>query len=151
MKDGIVRRIILHPAVELYAPPHVLEEIEEHEEEILRKVPGRLYRLMMSELKRKLIIVGVGELVKFREEARRIAKEFDIDDWPFIALALKLKIPIWTNDKELIKQGVESCRYLPVDTIVLSKSLKGEVDLSNWPLVKEDIKSRFGKEPLSAG
>jgi len=144
MRDGLIRRIILHPAVELYAPSYVLEEIEEHKEEILRKVPGRLYRLMMSELKRKLIIVGTEEFMRFQEEAKHIAKEFDIDDWPFIALALKLGIPIWTNDKDLIKQGVKSCKYLPVDTIVLLKSLKGEINLANWSLVKEDIKSRFG-------
>jgi predicted nucleic acid-binding protein len=37
--------------------------------------------------------------------AKEIASKFDIDDYPLIALALKLNIPIWTNDKGMIKHS----------------------------------------------
>jgi len=35
-------------------------------------------------------------------EAYNMAKQFDEKDTPFIALALKLNIPIWTNDSKIL-------------------------------------------------
>jgi len=37
------------------------------------------------------------------QEALDIAKHFDEKDAPFIALALKLNLPIWTEDRKNIK------------------------------------------------
>jgi len=51
---------------------------------------------------------------KYIQMAKKIANEFDLDDFPFIALALKLNAPIWTNDK--IIHGLKSEEYLAVDT-----------------------------------
>ncbi len=34
------------------------------------------------------------------DEAKQIAINFDLDDYPFIALALELNAIIWTNNKE---------------------------------------------------
>ena len=48
-------------------------------------------------------------------EAYNIAKHFDEKDTPFIALALKLNIPIWTNDKKIIKCGLKTGKYLALD------------------------------------
>ncbi len=63
-------------------------------------------------------------------------EEFDIDDWPFIALALKLNIPIWTNDKSMIIYGSKSGKYLALDTQavedLLKKSLKKLLVLTNY-------------------
>jgi len=143
VRDGLVRRLILHPAVELYAPEFLIKEIAKHEEEILRKVPGELFRIMMGELKGKLISVEAGELLALRGEAERIAREFDIDDWPFVASALRLGIPIWTNDRALIEHSLRSSIYLAVDTVALLKALRGELDLEDWRAVKEDIRTRI--------
>ena len=58
--------------------------------------------------------------------AKKIADEFDPDDFPFIALALKLNAPIWTNDKNLIVYGLKSGAYLAVDTKVVEKLIRGK-------------------------
>ena len=36
--NGVVRRLIIHPAIELYAPEYLTEEIDEHRSYILKKV-----------------------------------------------------------------------------------------------------------------
>jgi len=143
VRNGVVRRLILHPAIELYAPEYLIEEIEEHKGDILKKVPEELFRLMMDELKRKLIVVKAEELALSRDEAMRIAQEFDIDDWPFVGVALKLRIPIWTNDKALIQHGLKSSKYLAIDTVALLKVLRGELDLEDWRAVKKDLETRI--------
>ena len=143
MRDGLVRRLILYPTIELYAPGYLTEEINEHKSDILKKVPEEFFRLMMDELKRKLIVVKADELLLSRDEAMRIAQEFDEDDWPFVAVALKLGIPIWTNDKALIQHSLKSSKYLAIDTVALLKVLKGELDLGDWRAVKKDLEARI--------
>ena len=41
------------------------------------------------------------------EKAYNICKKFDEKDSPFIGLALKLNIPIWTNDKGILENKGE--------------------------------------------
>jgi predicted nucleic acid-binding protein len=42
-----------------------------------------------------------------REEAQRRIAARDPDDWPTVALALKLDLPVWSQDKDLAVAGVE--------------------------------------------
>lgn len=58
------------------------------------------------------------------EEAKRIASEFDIDDWPFIALALRFKIPVWTNDKEIVRHSLKTSEYQAINTSAILESLE---------------------------
>jgi len=73
------------------------------------------------------------------DEAREIAEEFDYNDYPFIALALKLDAPIWTNDKEIIKHGLKTGKYLALDTQEVEELLRGK----NLDEIKDDLKRRF--------
>jgi predicted nucleic acid-binding protein len=41
-----------------------------------------------------------------REEAEKRIAERDLDDWP-VALALKLNLPVWSQDKDLTVAGLE--------------------------------------------
>lgn len=41
------------------------------------------------------------------EEAKRRIAARDPDDWPTVALALKLDLPVWSQDKDLRDAGVE--------------------------------------------
>lgn len=53
-----------------------------------------------------------------------IAKEFDEKDTPFIALAIKLKVPIWTQDKALIKSSLtKKTGHVALDTIGVEELL----------------------------
>ena len=71
-------------------------------------------------------------------DAYEIAKDFDEDDTPFIALALKLGIPIWTNDKKMIIHGLKSGKYLALDTKAVEDLIVGE----SLERVKEDLRKR---------
>jgi predicted nucleic acid-binding protein len=42
-----------------------------------------------------------------RAEADRRVAARDPDDWPTLALALKLAVPIWSQDKDFTDTGVE--------------------------------------------
>jgi len=86
-------------------------------------------RLAFSTLLEKLTIAPkhmyMGKIV----EAYELAKEFDEKDTPFIALALKLNIPIWTRDKDMIKYALQTRKFVALDTkavedLLLGKSLK---------------------------
>ncbi len=42
-----------------------------------------------------------------REEAEKRIAERDPDDWPTVALALKLELPVWTQDKDHTDARIE--------------------------------------------
>lgn len=72
-------------------------------------------------------------------EAKEIAKSFDHKDYPFIALSLKLNAPIWTGDKEMIKYGLKSGKFLALDTQAVEDLAKGK----KLEEVLEDLKKRY--------
>lgn len=65
-------------------------------------------------------------LTGIRVLARRLAEDVDLEDWPFIALAMYLDVPLWTEDKRLIRLAVESFKhYKAVDTEAIGMLLVG--------------------------
>jgi predicted nucleic acid-binding protein len=90
---------------ELLAPEFLMEELEEHKEEVLSKSKlsapevEKTFKLLQREIK----FVSHFTFSEFLEEAKKISPT---DDFPYVALALKikslgLKVAIWSNDKEL--------------------------------------------------
>ncbi len=51
--------------------------------------------------------VPAGEYESHRVEAERRIASRDPDDWPTLALALKLDVPVWSQDKDFGDTGVE--------------------------------------------
>jgi predicted nucleic acid-binding protein len=47
-----------------------------------------------------------GEYEDRREEAEERIAARDPDDWPTVALALKLSLPVWSQDKDLTDAGI---------------------------------------------
>lgn len=138
---GKTRELLLNPNLGLTAPSYVIYEILDKCEKIISS-----FDLSLEKFHR--ILKGISMIVEFvpefyyadrLEEAYEIAKNFDPKDTPFIALALKLNAPIWTNDKEIIKHGLMSGRYLALDTQAVEDLLKGK----SLEEVKEDLKRRY--------
>lgn len=48
-----------------------------------------------------------GEYEDRRVEAEERIAARDPDDWPTVALALKLSLPVWSQDKDLADAGIE--------------------------------------------
>jgi predicted nucleic acid-binding protein len=95
---------------ELLTPEFLMEEIEEHKKEILSK--SKLSPLEIEKalklLQREIKFISPSAFSEFLEEAREISPP---DDFPYVALALKikslgLKVAIWSNDKGL-KEGLK--------------------------------------------
>lgn len=106
IKDSHVRHFLMLSGDTFYAPEFILEEIDRHLDEIEAKsgIPGNEIKGIL----RDLVIVSNIKIIpeeEFREYIEK-AKEFspDGDDTVYLALALKMKCGLWSNDKELKKQ-----------------------------------------------
>ena len=111
IREGVTLRLFEFNSIfeifELVAPEFIWEEIEEHKEEIIRKSKlsegelEKVLKFVRSEIKP----MPEEYFSEFLEEAKEISPE---EDFPYVALALKLKslgleVKIWSNDKELKK------------------------------------------------
>jgi predicted nucleic acid-binding protein len=94
--------------------------------------------LTKAKLKIKTIGFSVDDK-RLIQSAKQIAAEFDVDDYPFLALALKLDVPIWTNDKEIIKYGLKTGKYLALDTEALENLLREK----SIELIKDDLEKKY--------
>jgi predicted nucleic acid-binding protein len=93
-----------------------IAEVEEYVPEFAQR-----YRLEIDDLRRALVNLPL-ERYSERDyqshvrEARRYLTQRDPDDIPLAALALKLRVPIWSNDKDF--------RELPIEVYPTAKLLK---------------------------
>ena len=103
LKDSHTRHFLLLSKHSFFVPEFILNEISDHLEEL----EGKTF-LLGDELKRildEVILkanIGIISTDELKEQVLR-AKEIspDVDDIPYLALALKLGCAIWSNDREL--------------------------------------------------
>jgi predicted nucleic acid-binding protein len=105
---GRARLILQNPEVdEVLTAEETLDEVQEYAPVLARK--RRLYEdlvllavatLPVTVIERKNYASGIAEA------SRRIGHR-DPDDIPILALAITLKVPLWSNDKGLEDAGVE--------------------------------------------
>ena len=119
------RELSLSTKLSLQAPKFSLDEIYEHKDNIIKS-------FSLTESQFALVKKLLNTVVKFAEEKEYSnllseAKEVspDPDDADFFALALKSKIPLWSEDKELKKQS----RVKVLNTKELSKLLESKKNL----------------------
>jgi len=104
LKNGIVRSILLLSKHEFYTLDYAILEIEKHKDELLKRIHVKreqFQELMFELILKNVIVIRSSYIEDLIDDALEICKSFDPDDAPFIALALKLDIPIWSNDKDL--------------------------------------------------
>jgi predicted nucleic acid-binding protein len=82
--------------------------------EIARHIPRLAKQRKLDEtiLNAALVLMPIDwRLAADYEELRAVAEgqiaHRDPDDWPTVALALRLKLPVWTQDKDLRDAGVK--------------------------------------------
>ena len=104
IRRGKTTEIIFHEKSELYAPDKLLEEIYKYKELILRKssLDEDEFIQVLTRLQKKITMIPQSHFIHYLDLASRISP--DVKDSEYIALALELGIPLWTNDKELKKQ-----------------------------------------------
>jgi predicted nucleic acid-binding protein len=104
IKDSITAECIFKKDLELCAPDFFIEEFMKYEELILAKTqrPKEKYIEILHCLHEIIQIMPEKEFSVFLSEAERISP--DAKDVPYFALALKMKCPVWSNDRKLKEQ-----------------------------------------------
>jgi len=118
-------QIIERHELDLFMPEEALAEFHRHAEKLRRyAIKDFEAKVMLAFM---LVHIVPRELYEDRlREAYTIAREFDPKDTPFIALTLKLNVPIWTEDRDIIKYGIQTRRYVALDTAAIEKLLSGK-------------------------
>ena len=89
---------------EFIAPKFILNEFRKYREECVKKskLTKEKFLLREKEINSKIEFIEFKEFEKFLEEAIKVSP--DENDAPYFALALKINIPLWSNDAELKQQ-----------------------------------------------
>lgn len=107
IKDGLTREIIINSPFRLFIPEQEIIEIKRYEELIIYK--SKINKEDLRDLIRKLLkyitIIRNEDINKYKCEAEEIIGKIDYDDIPFVATALFLNCPIWSEDKHFQKQN----------------------------------------------
>jgi len=99
IKNSLSRRIINHPFLEFITPDYTLQELSDYETMIRKKakLTHEEFNLLLSFIFEKITIIPKEEYEDFLDVAKTLID--DIDDVPFIALSLAIKVDgIWTDD-----------------------------------------------------
>ena len=99
IKNSLSRRIINHPFLEFITPDYTLQELSKYEVMIRKKtkLTHEEFSLLLSFIFEKITIIPKEEYEDFFDVAKTLID--DIDDIPFIALSLAIKVDgIWTDD-----------------------------------------------------
>ena len=88
------------------APEFIKSELDEHGRECEKKsgLTKQEFKSRRAEVEAKLTFICVDVYKKFLKKAVKAID--DADDAPYIALALALRTPIWSNDPDLKKQSL---------------------------------------------
>jgi len=107
IKDNVTRFILFRDSVRIFAPEFIFSEIEKYSDEICEKSGKSKDDLdeALNVIMRRITIIPKEEMQPFLAKAREFSP--DPKDVSYLALALKLKIPVWSNDRILKeKQGI---------------------------------------------
>jgi len=87
-----------------YAPEFILLEFKKYRELIKKKsgCSDKDFNNLTNIFKRRIKLIKENEVIIYKKKAQRISP--DPKDVPYLALAMKLKCPVWSNDKKLKNQ-----------------------------------------------
>lgn len=104
-RSGHTADLFFSPMLSIYAPELLLHEIWKHKEELIIKtgLSATDFGKALAFLSAKIKLFPVEEFLPSLPRAKEVCP--DPDDVPYLALALHLGCPLWSNDKELKKQS----------------------------------------------
>ena len=108
IKDSINRKIILSDQFDFYSPDYLVTEIEKHRNYLLKKshLSKHDFDILLFTLLQNINLVPFEDFKHKYLDAMEIMKDIDVDDSPFIALALAIKPDgIWSEDKGIHQQN----------------------------------------------
>ncbi len=106
IKNSLTANLLFKEDLTLYVPDFFIEEFMKYENLILKKTNRSRedYIRILHCLKKIIHKISGEKFSNFLNKAEKICP--DEKDIPYFALALKLEIPIWSNDKKLKEQNI---------------------------------------------
>ncbi|MBI2651628.1 PIN domain-containing protein [Candidatus Woesearchaeota archaeon] len=101
IKESKAYELIFDERLRLFTTKFFFIEFKKHLKEIQKKTEKTEEELnhLFDVLRKKITLIPLEELLHYTDEAEKISP--DPDDVAYIALALKLKCAIWSQDKKL--------------------------------------------------
>jgi len=102
LAKGKTRSIIFSDRIELIAPEKLFSEVEKHKSELgeRSKLSKEEIEELLVLLKSEIEIIPITEFADRLEEASNLLKEHT-KDVEYVALALKMRCPLWSKEKRL--------------------------------------------------
>ena len=100
IKDSVTRRLFFNPALALFSPEFIVDELLRHVLEIKEKSglgEEELYRLT-EKVFGQIALIPDKDLTPFLPGAAALVK--DPKDWLYVACALRSDTSIWSNDSD---------------------------------------------------
>jgi predicted nucleic acid-binding protein len=104
IKNSVTAEMLVKEELYLFTPEFILDELHKYEDLLLKKTSRNKeeYNQILQQLKEIMTVIPKEEYSVFMKEAEEISP--DNGDIMYFALALKMKCPIWSNDKRLKEQ-----------------------------------------------
>lgn len=123
LKSATTRELLFDEEIELFAPEYFAMEVSQtiKKDKILRqciKLTKEETEELLNCLLDPIKIIPEEEYNSFIEKAKQ---EIPADDAPYLALALALNIPIWSNDSVFKKQSMSKV-YTTSELVKILKS-----------------------------
>ena len=145
-----LRRLFLtmRDTITLVAPRRMIEEVEKlipRAAEYVGAEPWLVREIYNTIIKPHIEVVDEENIPEgVKGEAWRLVGSVDPDDWPFVALAMHLGVPLWTGDKGLLELAVETGfeYFTAIDTEGVEMLLVG----ASLEEVRRRMKRKYGRE-----
>ncbi len=107
LRSGNTRTLIFSENFTLCSPDWLKDEIFSHKQEFKKKgnMNEKEFHDALDLLLENITTYPEEEYAHFKQTALKTCPKGHEKDWPFIALAIKLECPLWTNDAALKKQN----------------------------------------------
>jgi predicted nucleic acid-binding protein len=105
IKDSATRRLLFNPALTLFAPQFIIEELIHHILEIKKKsgLPDADLLRLVEKVFSQVILVPDKDLIPFLPAAASLIS--DSKDWLYLSCALSKDTVIWSNDGHFTSQN----------------------------------------------
>ena len=105
-ENSFTKGILIDQNFQFFSPEYALKEINDNKNEIIdkTKISDEKFKELRSDLAICVEFIPLEEYKDFLKNAYLLLPD-NPDDIDFLALAIKLKLPIWSNDFHLKKQN----------------------------------------------
>ncbi|HTW59046.1 MAG TPA: PIN domain-containing protein [Terriglobales bacterium] len=105
---GRAKLVLRHPEIEtVFTTEQVFDEVEEYAVLLARKRRLAVDAVLLATATLPVVVVPREDYAAAIARARRSIAKRDPDDVDVLALALHLKIPLWSNDNDFEEAAVE--------------------------------------------